>query len=139
MARPKPCAASSAAQCRVHVMNLTIADHVSPAEKIKPSSPKENGMKHTIALTAVMMVMALPAGALAGRGFSGCPLAGANYAATTPRGATLAHRIEQTDTREAEFTKEWYSTFPTLGFYWGRMAPLNSRLFGPGVQAKPHS
>jgi hypothetical protein len=39
-------------------------------------------------------------------------------------------RIAHVDIREAESAKNWYSTFPTLGFYWGRMAPRNSRLFG---------
>ena len=90
-------------------------------------------MKSTVVLMAAMfaIAMAVPAGALAAES---CPCASPavsmHKTAPMTTKANIARRIERADVREAESHKDWNSTFPTLGFYWGRMAPRNSRLFG---------
>ncbi len=88
-------------------------------------------MKRAFILFAMILTMALPGGAFAAAKAPYCSNAAGslNPLATPPRGK-LANRIERADVREAESAKEWNSYFPSLGFYYGRMAPCNALLLG---------
>jgi hypothetical protein len=79
-----------------------------------------------IACAVLATAMAIPGGAFAA---STCHCQHRASASRTAPMMASGRRIAHVDIREAESAKNWYSTFPTLGFYWGRMAPRNSRLF----------
>lgn len=91
-------------------------------------------MKLVIVLSVILVAGAmLPAATIAAEA-SPCSSSFHAVAAIQSTGkaskAGAANRIERVDVREAESSKGWYSTVPSLGFFYGRLAPRNSALFG---------